>query len=73
MPSAIEAFGRARATARKRGIEAARVAWFELGGWFDMIRAHPDRCRADTHWAIVSEFPEGPWLDGTRARPITSI
>ena len=73
MPSVTEAHQRARATARRRGVEAARAEWFERGPWFEIIRSEPERRRADEHWAMVSEFAALPWLDATPARPVAPL
>ena len=73
LPSVTEAFERARATARGEGIEAARAEWFEGGRWFEIIRKNPQRCRADEHWAMISEFSGRPWLDVTPARPVAPL
>ncbi len=72
MPSVLEAIGDARATASDRGVDAARREWYEKG-WYDVMRAHPERCRAAEHLAILSEFTGRPWLDTSRARPVTPI
>ena len=73
LPSVTEALHRARATARGEGIEAARAEWFEGGRWFEIIRKNPQRCRADEHWAMISEFSGRPWLDATPARPVAPL
>ncbi len=73
LPSVAEALGRARVTAHERGIEAARAEWFECSGWFDIIRKNPQRCRADEHWAMVSEFSGQPWLDATPAKSVAPL
>jgi len=73
LPSVIENYARARATARSRGIEAARDEWLARGPWFAIIRKHPERCRADAHRAMVSEFSARPWLDTTPARPVAPL
>jgi pimeloyl-ACP methyl ester carboxylesterase len=72
MPAISEGLARARATARDHGIEAARRSWFEHGDWYRVMRAHPERCRADAHWRIVAEFPGAPWLDMKAPRAIES-
>ncbi|GMQ77290.1 MAG: hypothetical protein BMS9Abin01_2618 [Gammaproteobacteria bacterium] len=73
LPSVIENYARARATARRSGIEAARAEWLARGPWFAIIRKHPERCRADAHRAMVSEFSARPWLDTTPAQPVTPL
>jgi pimeloyl-ACP methyl ester carboxylesterase len=73
LPAVVESFDRARATASSRGVDAARAEWYERSQWFDIIRKNPQRCRADEHWAMVSEFSGQPWLDATPARPLASL
>ncbi len=64
---------RARATARSRGIAAARREWFEVSRWFDVMRTQPERCRAAAQWEMVAEFPGGPWLDPSPPRPVPDL
>ena len=73
MPSVTEAYQRARATARRRGVEPALAEWFERGPWFEIIRSDPEGRRADAHWAMVSEFSALPWLDATPAKPVAPL
>jgi len=73
LPSVTENYARARATARRSGIEAARAEWLARGPWFAIIRKHPERCRADAHRAMVSEFSARPWLDTSPARPVEPL
>ncbi|TFH46278.1 MAG: alpha/beta fold hydrolase [Lysobacterales bacterium] len=73
MPSVTQAYQRACNTARSDGIEAARAEWFERGPWFEIIRKYPERCRADAHWAMVSDFPGQPWLDAAPAKPVAPL
>jgi pimeloyl-ACP methyl ester carboxylesterase len=73
LPSVTEAYDRARATARSSGIEAARTEWFEHGRWFDIIRKNAERCRAQEHWAMISDFSARPWLDTMAATPVTPL
>jgi 3-oxoadipate enol-lactonase len=68
-----ETFDRARATALTEGMDAALREWFEQSAWFQVMREQPQRCRAEEHWAMVSEFQGGPWLDDPPARPVASI
>ena len=63
LPSVISNASRAKATARAKGIEAARREWFDTAEWFDVMRREPEQCRADEHWQMISEFVGGPWLD----------
>ena len=72
MPSVLEAIGDARATACERGVDAARREWYQKG-WYEVMRAHPERCRAAEHLAILGEFTGRPWLDSSQARPVTPI
>ena len=73
LPYVTERIGRAKATARDRGIEAARAEWFRESKWFDVIRERPGECRAKEHWDLVSEFPGQPWLDTSAPETIPSI
>lgn len=73
LPSVTEAFGRAKATAKARGVDAARREWFDVSGWFDVMRSDPQRCRANEHWQMVSEFAAQPWLDGAAPRAAEPI
>lgn len=62
MPSVEAELQRARDTARRQGVAAARRQWFDLAPWFDVIRARPEECRAAAHWDMISEFAGTPWL-----------
>ena len=73
LPSVIESMARCRATARERGVDAARSEWYEQGRWFDVIRENPERCRADAHWEMLLEYTGAPWLDPTPARPVRPV
>lgn len=73
LPSVIDAMARCRATARERGVDAARREWYEQGRWFDVIRENPERCRADEHWDMLMEYAGAPWLDPNPARPVTPV
>jgi len=73
LPSVIESMARCRATAREHGVDAARREWYEQGRWFDVIRAEPERCRANEHWAMLSEFGGAPWLDQAPPRPVLPV
>jgi len=72
MHSVLKAIGAARATACERGVDAARSEWYQKG-WYDVMRAHPERCRAAEHLAILGEFTGRPWLDSSPSRPVTLI
>ena len=73
MPSVERELGRARDTARTAGVAAACRQWFDEAAWFDVMRAHPEACRAAEHWAIVSAFSGAPWLDTGAAAPVAPI
>jgi 3-oxoadipate enol-lactonase len=73
LPSVARNVGRATATARRSGVEAARLEWFEEAEWFEVIRREPERCRAREHWSLVAEFSGAPWLDPTAPRSIDPI
>lgn len=73
LPSVVESMQRARATARSRGVDAARTEWYERGKWFDVIRENPEQCRADEHWAMLSEFTGKPWLDDGTPQPVEPV
>ncbi|MGI9381850.1 MAG: alpha/beta fold hydrolase [Methyloligellaceae bacterium] len=63
LPAVSELLARIAATAREEGIDAARHLWWEEGGWFAVMRAHPDTCRAAGQRAMIAEFQGQPWLD----------
>lgn len=71
MPS-LAAIDAAKVTARERGVDAARSEWYQRG-WYDNMRAHPERCRAAEHLTILAEFAGRPWLDTSTARPVEAI
>ena len=64
---------RARELARSEGVAETRRRWFDEGAWFDVMRRHPKACRAEAHWAIVSEFSGAPWLYEGEAAPVHPI
>ena len=55
------------------GVPAALKQWFDEAAWFDVMRAHPEDCRAAAHWAIVASFTGAPWLDTGAAAPVAPI
>jgi pimeloyl-ACP methyl ester carboxylesterase len=73
LPYVTMAVGRARATARARGVDAARAEWFHQSRWFDVIRSRPDACRAKDHWEIIAAFSGRPWLDTSVAEPVEPL
>lgn len=73
MPYINEFLFKARDLAQTAGVEAAKYGWFQHAGWFDFIRAHPERCRAEAHWELVNQFSGAPWLSTLSPRPVTPI
>lgn len=73
IPSVTAAIARARATALASGLAAARDEWFETAPWFDVIRAHPEACRAAEHRALIDGFGGGPWLSSIPPAPVTPV
>lgn len=73
LPSVVESMARSRATARERGVDAAREEWYARGRWFDVIREDPERCRAEEHWTMLMEYSGAPWLDATPPRPVEPV
>ncbi len=73
MPGVDAELQRARGLARTRGVSEARRQWFDEAGWFEVMRRRPRECRADGHWAIVSEFSGAPWLYEGRGAPVEPI
>ncbi len=69
MPYTAFAIARARATAKSRGMAAAREEWFNACDWFAVIRTRPVECRADEHRQLIEAFPGGPWLDESAPEP----
>ena len=72
-PSAAAALQQARDIAQADGVPAAVRRWFEDGEWFDVIRERPQECRADAHWAMVSQFSGAPWLYNGDAKAVAPI
>lgn len=73
VPSVTAAIARAKATAHARGLVAARHEWFETAAWFDVIRLHPDACRAAEHRALIDAFAGGPWLSPIPPAPVGPV
>ena len=73
LPSVDREFQRVRETAKRDGIAAARVRWFDEAAWFSVMRENPIACRADAHRAIVMAFSGAPWLYDGPAAPVTPI
>ena len=73
MPCVDRELQRARDTARTAGVAEACRQWFDEAAWFDVMRAHPEECRAAEHWAIVSAFSGAPWLQTGAAAPVAPI
>ncbi len=73
VPSVTAAIDRAKATARVHGLATARDEWFETAAWFDVIRKHPEACRAARHRALIDAFPGGPWLSPIPPAPVAPV
>jgi len=73
VPSVTAAIGRARAMALKAGVAAARDEWFETAAWFDVIRRHPEACRAAQHRALIETFGGAPWLSAIPPAPVAPV
>lgn len=73
MPSVDKEIRRARETAQKQGVAAARRQWFDQAAWFEVMRARPEECRAAAHRDIVADFSGAPWLYAGAAQPVASI
>lgn len=72
-PVVMQALARARQTASEKGLDAALDEWWEDSPWFEHMRAHPRRCRATGHRAIVKEFGGAPWLDSRTPEPVAGV
>lgn len=74
LPAVGDMLSRIAQTAREEGMDAARRQWWEEGGWFAVMRARGDECRAAQQRAMIDEFEGRPWLDeGLASRPIAPI
>jgi len=73
MPSVDAALGRIREVARRDGMAAARRRWRTDGDWFDVMRRHPEECRAEAHWAMIDDFSGAPWLYDGVALPVPPV
>jgi 3-oxoadipate enol-lactonase len=71
--SAVTALQQAREIALARGVPAALRQWYDAGAWFDVIREHPQECRADEHWAMLCRFSGAPWLFDGKAAPVAAV
>lgn len=62
------------AVAKRDGVAAAHDAWWRDGRWFDVMRDHPEVCRAAAQRAMIAGFGGAPWLyDGPPAAPVSSV
>jgi hypothetical protein len=73
VPSVASNVGRAKTTACRGGVEAARFEWFTEAEWFEAIRREPAQCRALEHRSLRAEFSEAPGLDPAEARPVDPV
>ena len=72
-PIVAELLGRARATARTKGVDAALLEWWETSCWFDHMRANPTVCRAQEHFEIVASFSGETWLSTSKPAAVPEI
>ena len=73
MPSVDTELQRARDIARTQGMPEAIRRWFGFAPWFDVMRHHPEECRAGEHWSIISDFAGAPWIFDGEARSVAPI
>ncbi|MCP4692371.1 MAG: alpha/beta fold hydrolase [Desulfobacterales bacterium] len=73
MPRAMELLDRVRSIARTKGVDAALEDWFRRADWFDYIRNHPDRCRADAHRRMIFEFSGAPLINELPPRELSNV
>ena len=73
MASVDRVFAHVRGIAQSEGVPEARRYWFDEAVWFDVMRRHPDECRAAEHRAIVSEISGAPWLYDGKAAAVAPI
>jgi 3-oxoadipate enol-lactonase len=73
-PAAVsEMLAQVAALARAQGLAAARAHWWEHSGWFAVMRARPEACRAAEHRALVEQFPGAPWIDARPPAPVAPL
>lgn len=74
IPVVAEMLAKVSEIVRVEGFPAARETWWQEGRWFDVMRAHPEACRAAEQQAIIADFSGKPLLDsGLITRPIAPI
>ncbi|MEM7222990.1 MAG: alpha/beta hydrolase [Pseudomonadota bacterium] len=74
LPAVGQMLARVAETAQTEGIATARRLWWDEGGWFAVMRARPETCRAEEQQAIIADFQGAPWLDsGLASRPLAPI
>jgi 3-oxoadipate enol-lactonase len=73
MPRVAELIERARRLSVEKGVDHARVDWWEHADWFSYMRAHPAECRAEAHREMIMRFEATPWLSCEVARPATDV
>jgi pimeloyl-ACP methyl ester carboxylesterase len=72
-PIVTHLISHARARLAQDGLPAALEDWWSNSCWFDHMRAHPAKCRADAHRAIVMDFGGAPWRDNSTPAQVLNI
>lgn len=70
MPYVGNTLAMASDKARSEGILPAIRDIFYQAEWYDIMRSHPDECRAQDHWDILKDFAGAPWTDTHPPQPI---
>lgn len=73
LPAVASVLDNVRRAAREQGMNEAKKVWFNHSQWFAIMREHPEECRAQEQWQIVSQFQGAPWLDTGLVSPIDNI
>ena len=69
-PVVVVTIDQAPATVRNEGIAAAIDGWWRDSCWFEYMRAHPQSCRSEKHFAIIKQFTGCPRLDDRPPKPL---
>lgn len=69
-PYVAERLNAVREIARKEGVQRALEDWLERSAWFEVMRQHPEACRAADNRTLVMDFKAGPWLDESPPKPL---